>query len=239
MPRAEWERQAENWVRWAREPGHDAYWYFAPAFFDQLVPEPGRRTLEVGCGEGRVARDLRGRGHRVTAIDASPTLIGQARRADPEGGYVLADAAAIPFADGCFDVVVAYNSLMNVEHMPAAVAEGARVLQQGGRFCISVTHPVGDAGSFQGEDVDAPFVIEGSYLGKRRFEGTFERDGLSMTFRGWRYSLEDYSGALESAGLLIERIGEPGATDEAVASRASYLRWRRVPMFLHIRAVKR
>jgi SAM-dependent methyltransferase len=234
----EWEREAENWVRWARAPGHDAYWYYAPSFFDDIVPEPGRRTLEIGCGEGRAARDLALRGHRVTALDASPTLIGHASRADPESRYLLGDAAALPFADGSFDIAVAYNSLMDVEDMPAAVAEAARVLQPCGRLCVLVTHPVNDAGGFPSDDPDAPFLIEGSYLGKRRFEGTFERDGLRMTFRGWCYALGAYSRALESAGLLIELIREPGATDEAVASRASYLRWQRVPMFLQIRAVK-
>jgi SAM-dependent methyltransferase len=234
----EWERESENWVRWARTPGHDAYWYYAPPFFEQMVPEPGRRTLDLGCGEGRVARDLRQRGHQMIALDSSTTLIGYARREDPAGGYLLADAAALPFADATFDIVVAYNSLMDVQDMPAAVAEAARVLQPGGRLCISVTHPLSDAGSFRGEGPNAPFVIESSYCGRRRFEQTFERDGLRMTFRGWCYPIEDYSRALESAGLLIECIREPAATHEAVASRASYMGWQRVPMFLQIRAFK-
>ena len=234
----EWEREAENWVRWVRTPGHDSYWYYGASFLDDIVPVPGWRTLDIGCGEGRVARDLRQRGHRVVALDASPTMIGHASQVDSESRYLLADAAALPFADASFDIAVAYNSLMDVEDMPAAVAEAARVLQPGGRLCVSVTHPVNDAGAFSGDEPDAPFVIEGSYLGKRRFEGTFERDGLRMTFRGWCYALEDYSRALESAGFLIERIREPASTDEAVASRSSYLRWQRVPMFLQIRAVK-
>src|SRR5262245_24605603 len=59
-----WEDQAENWLAWARTPGHDAYWSYRDLFF-RLLPAPGRRTLEVGCGEGRVARDLAARGHRV------------------------------------------------------------------------------------------------------------------------------------------------------------------------------
>jgi hypothetical protein len=49
-----WEREARAWAAWAREPGHDSYWRFSPLFFE-LVPPPGRRTLDLGCGEGRVA----------------------------------------------------------------------------------------------------------------------------------------------------------------------------------------
>ena len=67
------EERAQGWLAWAGTPGHDAYWTYRDAFF-ALVPEPGAATLEVGCGEGRVARDLVARGHRVTGLDASPTL---------------------------------------------------------------------------------------------------------------------------------------------------------------------
>jgi 2-polyprenyl-3-methyl-5-hydroxy-6-metoxy-1,4-benzoquinol methylase len=63
------EDRAQAWLAWARTPGHDAYWVYRDAFF-ALVPEPGVATLEVGCGEGRVTRDLNARGHRVTALDA-------------------------------------------------------------------------------------------------------------------------------------------------------------------------
>lgn len=228
-----WEQQAKNWVAWARTPGHDAYWYYAPAFFENIVPPPGRATLEIGCGEGRVSRDLTGRGHPVTAIDSSPTLLAHARELDSLGTYVLADAAVLPFQDASFDCVVAYNSLMDFDDMAGATVEAARVLQPGGRLCICVTHPVGDAGSFDTLEANASFVIEGSYLGRRRFKETFERNGLTMTFSGWMYALQDYADALEAAGLLIERVREPMAPDGA-----RWERYRRIPMFLHIRALK-
>jgi SAM-dependent methyltransferase len=234
-----WEQAAERWVRWARTPGHDAYWYYSPSFFDTVVPRPARRTLEIGCGEGRVARDLARRGHTVVALDTSPTLVRSAKAADPAGCYLLADAASLPFRDASFDLIVAYNSLMDVSDMPAVIAEAARVLQPGRHLCVSVTHPMSDAGSFAGEQPDAPFTIPGPYLARRRFEGTFERDGLQMTFHGWCYPLEDYARALEDAGLLLEMVREPAASEAAVRQHPSYRRWQRLPMFLQLRAVKR
>jgi SAM-dependent methyltransferase len=235
-----WEGEADNWVRWARTPGHDAYWYYRDSFFDAIVPPAGRGRLEVGCGEGRVARDLRDRGHRVTALDASPGLVRAALEADPGGSYLVADAAALPFSDGSFDVVVAYNSLMDVDDMPGAVREAARVLQPDGLFCVCVTHPISDAGWFGASEPDAPFLIEDTYLGARRlFEGFEERDGLKMTFRGWSYSLESYTNALEEAGFVIERLREPAASERSIARFGpSEMRWRRIPQFLHIRARK-
>src|SRR4029450_7186368 len=98
-----------------------------------------------GPGGGRPA-PRPARAHGVVAPDASPTLAASAAAADPAGRYLVADAAALPFGDGCFDLVVAYNSLMDVDDMPAAVAEAARVLQPGRPLCVCVTHPIADAG---------------------------------------------------------------------------------------------
>jgi 2-polyprenyl-3-methyl-5-hydroxy-6-metoxy-1,4-benzoquinol methylase len=78
-----WEAEAEAWVAWAREPDHDSYWRFHRDAFLGIVPPPGRLTLDVGCGEGRLARDLALLGHRVVALDRSPTM---ARHAAASGG---------------------------------------------------------------------------------------------------------------------------------------------------------
>lgn len=229
--REAWERQAEHWVRWARTPGHDAYWSYRDRFFDGLVPDPGRRTLEVGCGEGRVARDLAARGHRVLAVDGAPTLLAHARRSDPAGCYLLADAAALPLADGTVDVAVAYNALMDFDDMPGAVAEVARVLVPGGTFCICITHPLVDAGTFESDADDAALRVEDRYLGTRLFEAEEARHGLTMRFRGWNHALEDYFGALASAGFVVDALREP-----TPAGAVPDHRWSRYPMFLHLRA---
>ena len=223
-----WEREAPDWIAWARAPGHDAYWTYRDAFFE-LVPPPGRSTLEIGCGEGRVCRDLAERGHRVVGLEPSPTLRAAAAEADPGGEYVDGTAEALPFSDVTFDLVVAYNSLMDVEDMPQAVREAARVLEPRGRFCMCVTHPLADAGRFESRDPDARFVVRGSCLESAVYEETFERDGLRMTFRSRTYPLGGYARALEGAGFLIEALREPAAADG---------RWSRVPGFLMLRAVK-
>jgi SAM-dependent methyltransferase len=70
--RTAWESRADDWLSRPRTPGHDAYWYYRNSFFESIAPPPRGITLEVGCGEGRVARDLVARGHRVVAIDGSP-----------------------------------------------------------------------------------------------------------------------------------------------------------------------
>lgn len=223
------EERAQEWLAWTRTPGHDPYWRYRDAFF-ALVPAPGAATLEIGCGEGRVARDLVAHGHRVTALDPSPTLLRAAAEADPDSRYVQGTAEALPFEAGAFDLVVAYNSLMDVADMPAAVHEAARVLAPGGRLCACITHPLQTASTWSQADDEAPLVVTESYLDERTMEVPVERDGLAFTFDGWCLPLEAYGRALETAGLLIEALREPA--DPAGG------RWARVPMFLMWRALK-
>ncbi len=236
--RAGWEEQATNWAAWARKPGHDSYWQYRDAFFSEILPAAGEATLDLGCGEGRVARDLRDRGHTVTGVDASPTLVRLAQDADPGGTYVVADAAELPFEDGSFDVAVAYNSLMDFDDLEGSIRELARVLVPGGRLAVSIVHPFADAGRFDSRQPDAAFVLTGSYLGRRRVHEHFERDGMEITFHGYAYPIEDYARALEAAGLLIERLREPAAPVAAVADDPGEGRWQRVPLFLHLLALR-
>lgn len=234
MSEGEWGPDAENWVRWARTPGHDAYWFYRDAFLDRLLPPAGRRTLEIGCGEGRVARDLAARGHWVAGVDTSHALLRHARMEDEVSGFALADSAALPFPDGCFDLAVAYNALQVVRDMSATVREAARVLDADGRLAICVSHPVTDLGRFASDDRAAPFTLRPRYFENERVEDTVERDGLAMTFRGWTYSLEDYAVALQDAGLRIEAMREPRPS----GSDRLYERRQHVPMFLLILAGK-
>jgi SAM-dependent methyltransferase len=231
-----WEGQAERWVRWAREPGHDTYWRFHRDRFLDLLPPPGRLTVDVGCGEGRLARDLKALGHTVLAVDRSPTMVRHAREADPGLDVREADAVALPVADDQADLVVAFMSLMNTDDLDGAVREAARALGPGGRYCLAITHPINTAGAFESEGADARFVIEGSYFNRQAEEIAVERDGLEMTFLDAHRPLEDYSRALEHAGFLVERVREVEDTTEEPAHQ-SILRWRRIPLFLHIRAV--
>ena len=180
--REAWEEHAAAFIAWAREPGHDSYWRFHRDAFLPLVPAPGRRTLDLGCGEGRLSRDLKALGHDVVGIDASPTMLAAAREADPAIQTRLADAAALPFADGAFDCVVAFMSLQDVDEFEAALRETARVLEPGGRLCLAIVHPINSAGRFESDDPASRYVIEGSYLDRFRYADAIERDDLEMTF---------------------------------------------------------
>jgi SAM-dependent methyltransferase len=158
-------------------------------------------------------------------------MIAAAREADPEGEYVEADAAALPFEDGSADLAIAFMSLMDMDDMPASVRELARVLEPGGLFVASVVHPLNSAGQFVPRDggEDAPYVID-SYREQRRYADTIERAGLPMTFNSTHFTLEDFWRAFRDARLVVTDLREGYDDDNP--------RWSRVPLFLRLHAVR-
>jgi SAM-dependent methyltransferase len=231
--RQHWARVAADWVAWARAPDHDAFWAFRTALA-AFIGRGAGAALDLGCGEGRVARELRALGYQVTAADPVGALVAAAAAADSAQAYVLADASELPFHAGTFDLVVAYNVLMDVADMPAAVKEMRRVLRPDGQLVISIVHPFTDRGRLSGPAKNARFVLRGSYFGRQRFAGVEERHGLRMRFAGWSQPLEAYGAALERAGLAITALREP--VPDLAHGRAHLQPWTRVPLFLWLKA---
>jgi len=229
--RQAWADNAEAWIHWARTPGHDSYRQFHGRRFFELIPSPGRLTVDIGCGEGRVARDLAAGGHRVVAMDASELMARATAGHEFAVPALVADAAALPLRAGCADLAVAFMVLQDVDDLTGAVAEIGRVVSAGGCLCLAIVHPLNSAGGFEGdrEDLDTPFVIAGSYLEELRYCEDIERDGLAMVFHSVHRPLEAYVGALEREGFVIESLREVTVADPGD-------RWRRVPLFLDLRA---
>lgn len=226
-----WDRAAPEWVAWARAPGHDSYWRFHRAALFELMPDPGALTLDIGCGEGRVSRDLAALGHRTVGIDGSMSMA-RAAAGHPaaQGDVLVADAERLPVQDGVADLAVAFMSLQDVDHFETAIAEAARVLVAGGVLLMAIVHPVNSAGAF--DDAENPgFVINGSWYDRHSTVDRCAKEGLEMTFHSEHRPLSAYTDALFDAGFLIERIREPTDPDPARP-------WHRIPMFLHIRAVR-
>jgi hypothetical protein len=65
-----------------------------------------------------------------------------------------------------------------------------------------------------------------------------ERDGIRLTFHSEHRPLETYTRALEASGLLIEAVREVKPPDLQARLDPAAQRWQRVPLFLHLRAIK-
>lgn len=234
-----WEAQAYNWAAWARTPGHDYFfWRLNLPHFLEMLPPPGRLTVDIGCGEGRVGRALEARGHRVIGFDGSATLARLAAEDEMSQRVTVADAAALPAVDACTDLAIAFMSLQDVDDMVSAVGEAARVLVPGGRLCLAIMHPISTTGLFDSDGHESDFRLLVPYFEPFRYALPFERDGLEMTFAGMHRPLAAYTDALAEAGFLIETIREPAPDDDLVSDMPEMARQRKVPAFLHLRAVR-
>ena len=232
-----WEAKAREWARFARSPAHDHFfWTFNGPRFLELIPRPGRLTLDLACGEGRLGRLLGERGHRVVAVDASPTM---ARLAHEAGGQsvVVSHASHLPVASGTADLAVAFMSLQDIADLEAALAEVARVLVPGGRFCIAIAHPIRSAGHFASKQADSGFSLT-SYFESRPWPWRSQHTGLHLELPGIHRPLESYAAALEHERFVIEAMREPQPAPEQASIHAESARWLRIPCFLHIRAVR-
>jgi ubiquinone/menaquinone biosynthesis C-methylase UbiE len=214
-----WEREAEAWIRFCREPDAFAWKFNIPAFLE-LVPAPGRLTLDIGCGEGQISRELVRRGHTVKGIDSSPTLVAAARTGDPPIDAVTADAAALPLDDGSADLAVTFMALQSVDDLVGAIAEAGRVLEPGGTLCAAVVHPMNSVDEAPG------YFAEHAYTDT---VGTF-------TFHDVHRPLSQYFAALAEAGLVVEELREPIPPAELLEVRPTAVQWTRRPCFLHFRA---
>jgi SAM-dependent methyltransferase len=123
-----WEARAPDWVRWARSPELDNdFWHFHLPEFLRFLPAPGRLTVDVGCGEGRLGRVLASSRHRVVGFDASMTSA-RAAATHPDGHPVaLADAVRLPLADDAADLAIAFMSLHDFDDLPAEPAVDDRL----------------------------------------------------------------------------------------------------------------
>ena len=105
--------------------------------FDLMEPRPGAVLVDLGCGPGDDARALAARvapGGRVIGIDASRSMVGEARSRSATGdvAFVVADAADLPLGDGEADGCRCERVLQHLDDPAAAVVEMTRIVRPGG-----------------------------------------------------------------------------------------------------------
>lgn len=226
-----WEENAEGWIRWARTPGVDDYFEFynLPSFLE-LLPASVGVTVDLGCGEGRVARVLRARGHAVIGVEPSATLVRAARQADPAFPVVQGRGDAVPVRAGVAHLVVCFMVLQDVDDLSAVCCEIARLLNDDGVACLAIVHPIASSGF---PDPDGEFQYVGRYLDVMRNVLVADRNGVEFTFHSAHRPIEHYSRAFEAAGLVIRAVREPAMSEELIAAAPRLARHRMLPNFLY------
>jgi SAM-dependent methyltransferase len=102
------------------------------------VPAGCAAAVDVGCGDGMLARKLAGRCASVTGIDADERMIEVARelgRGIPGLSFIRDDFLSHPFAESSFDFACANTALHHMD-FAAALGKMARLLRPGGRLAV-------------------------------------------------------------------------------------------------------
>jgi ubiquinone/menaquinone biosynthesis C-methylase UbiE len=140
---AGYRRVAPGWHRWRREflvAGAE----ITAGMMEAARPRPGMAALDVACGAGEAAFALASLIEdtgRVIGVDLVAEMLPQTPAAGRGVAFYVADAEALPFGDGGFDLVTSRLAVMHFPNPRRAAAEAFRVLRPGGRCVISTLGP--------------------------------------------------------------------------------------------------
>jgi ubiquinone/menaquinone biosynthesis C-methylase UbiE len=162
----------------------------------QSFAQPGARALDIGAGNGIGSYALAQMGFGVTAVEPDPSrLVGygaienMVRASGLPIKLSMAVGEHLPFCDGSFTLVYARQVLHHARDLCQMTAEIARVLKPGGTLIACREHVVDDPSSL----------------------AQFLRHHPLQPYSGgeWAFRVDDYVGAIRSAGMSIKRIVGP------------------------------
>lgn len=159
------------------------------------------RTLDAGCGAGRITRYLADRGCRVEGVDLSPGMVAMARRDHPDLVFNVGSVTDLPFPDDQFAGVLLWYSIIHTPpaHQARIFAEAARVLRPGGHLAVG----------FQSGE------------GTRDVSTAYRRFGHEVELKRYLYTADQVADRLEAVGLrevcrLVRRAQATERDDQAV-----------------------
>ncbi len=233
-----WERHAGWWQEGFTE-GAD------PEYAEQIVPlateglHGARRVLDVGTGEGQLAR-LAHRLGAETVVGVDPTVAQLKVAGERAGGpaYARADATRLPLRDASFDAVIVCLVLEHVEDHVAAIAEISRVLEPGGRLLLFLNHPLLQApgsGWIDDHILEEQYWRIGPYLVE---DHSMEEVAPGVVLPFIHRPLSWYVNTLVEHGLVIERMHEPAPPPGFVARAPEYGQAATIPRLLLLSTCK-
>ena len=234
---AQWEQHAGWWQR-EYSAGAD------PEYEDQILPlvaahvRGARLVLDIGCGEGQVARRLASLGATVVGVDPTASQLSTARARAGGPHYLRARAEGLPCASRAFDTVVLCLALEHIDAFETAIHEVARVLEPGGRFVLVLCHPLlqaPGAGWIDDQIVGEQYWRVGTYLDEER---VFDEVAPGVDLLFIHRPLSRYVHAMGEAGLLIDDMIEEPPPPRLTAEEWDFPAAATIPRLMLVRAVR-
>jgi SAM-dependent methyltransferase len=213
-----------------------------PEYEEQILPIVGRhlrgfrRILDVGCGEGQVARRAATLCAQVVGLDPTWNQISVAR--DRAGGpaYARALAEHLPCPDGTFDAVVMCLVVEHLDPFEPAIHEMARVLEVGGICLLLMNHPLlqcPDSGWVDDHIMGEQYWRVGPYLLP---DVNVEEVAPGVKLPFMHRPLSRYVHVMGEVGLLIEDMDEPAPPPGFLAAASEYGDASSIPRLMVLRA---
>lgn len=246
-----WNRKAEFWDELHGDRGNLFHRrLIEPTVLQLLELHPNEAVLDIGCGNGALARRLAEWGARVTAFDFSAEMIRLAKARGAAGSrsieYHIIDAtdeaAMLELGAGRFDAVVCTMTLMDVPTIDPLFRAASRLLRAGGRLVFSTQHPAFNSNNpiFVQEKEDRDGVVSDHYAVKLRayldlppVKGA-GAPGEPSPHYYYHRSLSALLGAAFAAGFALDGLLEPAFSEGDAASSAglSWLNLWQIPPVL-------
>jgi SAM-dependent methyltransferase len=189
-------------------------------------------VLDLGCGLGYFAREARARGAReVVGVDLSERMLQQARALgdDPGISYIRSSLEDFVPEPASFDLVVSMLAVHYVADYPALVQRIAHGLLPGGRFAVSVEHPIFSANPTGAWTLAADGTPVGWLIDRYSDEGERRRHWFVDDVVRYHRTVETYVNTLLDAGLVLVRLQEPKAEADFLAQRPAMQQESRRP----------
>ncbi len=129
--------QTHQWDSSLYDDRHSFVWQKVADLVALLDPKPGERILDLGCGTGHLTARIAESGASVIGLDASVSMIAQARQNYPKLKFALSDAGDFRF-DEPFDAVFSNAALHWIPDAASVIACVTRALKPDGRFVLEM-----------------------------------------------------------------------------------------------------
>ena len=206
-----------------------------PAVLAELGDPSGRRVVDLGCGDGAFGAMLLAAGAvDYLGIDGSHTMVEQARRrlaGTPNGRIELGDLEDFIAPAGSADLVTCRLALHYVEDVHPVLNAVAHWLTPGGRFVMTVVHPVITSWDNRPEGPRTSWTVDHYFD-----PGPRTRPWFGSQTRWYHRTVEHYVQAFLCAGLTLTALRECEPVSARCADEPGELaRRRRVPLYLLLR----
>ena len=173
-----------------------------------------RKAVDLGCGVGQNAIALAKSQAMVTAVDFSSNQLFEAKKLARQENvsieFINSDIVHLSILDDeSFDIAISACAMAFVRDIQTAFSEVCRILKPGGRFVVSIMHPMQYI--LDGEE-DSMYFNSTFPFNPRLLKWSWDFPEKSVKFQHYLRSIAEYHNCLTQVGFIVKKVLEPKPT---------------------------